>query len=59
MEILLDLLKGLLALIATAALSLFGVEMHAPRSIEREVERVQVCAPEQASPITGNPSSGC
>jgi hypothetical protein len=59
MQILLDLIKGLIAIIAAAALSPFGVELHAPRSVEREVERVQICKPEQGTGITVKSPTDC
>lgn len=59
MQILLEMVKGLIAIIAAAALAPFGVELHAPRSVDREVERIQVCAPEQGKGIAVKTPTDC
>lgn len=43
MQMLLEMLAGLIAMLAAAALSQFGVDLHAPRHADREIQRVQDC----------------
>src|SRR5690606_468980 len=43
MQALIEMLAGLIALLAAAALSQFGVDMNAPRKSDREIQRVQDC----------------
>ena len=45
MQALIELLSGLIALLAAAALSQFGVDMTPRISPQREVHRVQSCPP--------------
>ncbi|MNL34637.1 hypothetical protein D3C87_1566200 [compost metagenome] len=52
MQMLLDMLAGLIAMLAAAALSQFGVDLHAPRHSEREIQRVQDCKDAPAATIT-------
>lgn len=59
MQILLDMLKALIAMIAAAALSQFGVELQVKDAVDREVERVQVCTPEQAAGIKVSNPTDC
>lgn len=51
MQMLLEMLAGLIALLAAAALSQFGVDLHAPRQSEREIQRVQECKDAPAASI--------
>lgn len=48
---LLEMLAGLIAMLAAAALSQFGVDLHAPRHAEREIQRVQDCPETPAATI--------
>lgn len=59
MQILIDMLKALIAMIAAAALSQFGVELQVRNAVEREVERVQICTPEQGAGITVTKPTDC
>lgn len=43
MQALIEMLAGLIALLAAAALSQFGVDMKAPQKSDREIQRVQDC----------------
>ncbi len=43
MQALMQLIAGFIAMLAAAALSQFGVNMHAPRQAEREIHRVTDC----------------
>jgi hypothetical protein len=45
MQALIELLSGLIALLAAAALAQFGVDMTPRVSTEREIHRVQSCPP--------------
>lgn len=44
MQTLLEILAGLIAMLAAAALSQFGVNLHAPRNAEPEIQRVYDCS---------------
>ena len=52
MRALIDLLVGFIALLAAAALSQFGVDLNAPRNADREVHRVENCAPAASAGAT-------
>lgn len=43
MQALVELIIGLIAFLAAAVLSQFGVEIHSPRQIDREVHRTTDC----------------
>lgn len=43
MQALIDIIAGLVALIAAAALSLFGVDMSPPQKANPEIHRVRDC----------------
>lgn len=43
MQTLIEMLAGLIALLAAAALSQFGVDLKAPPKPDREIQRVQEC----------------
>ncbi|MET4684399.1 hypothetical protein [Brevundimonas faecalis] len=49
MQMLLEMLAGLIAMLAAATLSQFGVDLHAPHKPEREIQRVQDCKDKPAS----------
>lgn len=59
MHLLLDMLRGLIAFIAVSTLSWFGVEMHMPRAMDREIERVQICPPDEATAVKAKPNKAC
>ncbi|AYG95727.1 hypothetical protein D8I30_11460 [Brevundimonas naejangsanensis] len=43
MQALIEMLAGLIALLAAAALSQFGVDLNAPPKPDREIQRVREC----------------
>lgn len=43
MQALVEMIIGLVALVAAAALSQFGLQLDAPQKAEREIHRVQDC----------------
>ena len=43
MQTLIELIAGFIVFLAAAALSQFGVDIHSPRQVEREVHRVGDC----------------
>jgi len=60
LQALIDLIAGFIALLAAAALSQFGVDLHRPSAPEREVHRVVDCP--QAQPrnsMIASPSEHC
>lgn len=59
MQMLLELLAGLIAMLAAAALSQFGVDLQAPRHAEREIQRVQDCRDTPSASIAVTPPSDC
>ena len=59
MQMLLEMLAGLIAMLAAAALSQFGVDLHAPRHAEREIQRVQDCKEAPAAAVTVTSHSDC
>ena len=59
MQMLLEMLAGLIALLAAAALSQFGVDLHAPRHSEREIQRVQDCKETPAASIAAPAQRSC
>lgn len=59
MQMLLEMLAGLIAMLAAAALSQFGVDLHAPRHAEREIQRVQDCKEAPAATVTVTSPSDC
>ena len=60
MQMLLEMLAGLIAMLAAAALSQFGVDLHAPRHADREIQRVQDCSKDKpAATITVAAPSDC
>jgi hypothetical protein len=60
LQALIDLIAGFIALLAAAALSQFGVDLHKPGAPDREVRRVIDCpqAPSR-SDIIASPSEHC
>lgn len=59
MQMLLEMLAGLIAMLAAAALSQFGVDLHAPRHAEREIQRVQDCKETPTATVTVTSPSDC
>lgn len=60
MQALIDLIVGFIAMLATAALSQFGVDLHRPSTPEREVHRVVDCPqPAARSDMIASPSDHC
>ena len=55
MQALIEMLVGLIALLAAAALSQFGVDLNPPRKSDREVQRVKDC--HETKPAAGVPVS--
>lgn len=51
MQTLIELIVGFVIFLAAAALSQFGVDIHAPRQVEREVHRVGECPSNAAAPL--------
>ncbi|MDQ8028546.1 MAG: hypothetical protein REJ23_07445 [Brevundimonas sp.] len=51
MQALIDLIAGLIAMLAAAALSQFGLDLDAPRKPDREIHRVRDCAPPSSSTV--------
>lgn len=45
MQALVEVIAGLIAFLAAAVLSQFGVEIHSPRQVDREVHRTTDCSP--------------
>lgn len=62
MQALVELIVGFIALMASAALSHFGVDLHAASQSDREVRRVSDCgdsAPSAAVLISSAPKRDC
>lgn len=60
MQALIDLIAGFIALLAAAALSQFGVDLHRPSAPEREVHRIVDCPqPAARSSTIASPSEHC
>lgn len=59
MQMLLEMLAGLIAMLAAAALSQFGVDLHAPRHSEREIQRVQDCKEAPAASVSVGSARDC
>ena len=59
MQMLLEMLAGLIALLAAAALSQFGVDLHTPRQSEREIQRVQDCSETPAASFSASAKHSC
>tara|TARA_R110000787_G_scaffold48563_1_gene116808 strand:- start:148 stop:333 length:186 start_codon:yes stop_codon:yes gene_type:complete len=56
MQALIQMIASFIAMLAAAALSQFGVNMHAPRQVDREIHRVADCDNTPATAIA--PASG-
>lgn len=56
MQTLIELIAGFIVFLAAAALSQFGVDIHAPRQAEREVHRVGCQATAPAPLLTTSPT---
>lgn len=52
MQALIQMIAGFIAMLAAAALSQFGVDMHTPRQADREIHRVTDCETSPATVIT-------
>lgn len=60
MQALIEMLIGLIALLAAAALSQFGVDLTAPSKPDREVQRVQDCGDARpAAALNAAKSTSC
>lgn len=60
MQALVELIAGLIAFLAAAVLSQFGVETHSPRQVDREVHRTRDCpAPAQPSAMVIDAKRDC
>ncbi|RZJ36305.1 MAG: hypothetical protein EON86_18455 [Brevundimonas sp.] len=51
MQALIELIASIVAMLATAALSQFGVDLHTPQKPEREIHRVRDCSDNASSSI--------
>jgi len=49
MQALVQMIASFIAMLAAAALAQFGVNMHSPRSVDREIHRISDC---ENSPTT-------
>ena len=56
-QTLIELIAGFIVFLTAAALSQFGVDIHAPRPAEREVHRVGDCRSSAAAPLLTAPST--
>ncbi|WP_374387849.1 hypothetical protein [Brevundimonas sp.] len=59
MQALVELIAGLIAILAAAVLSQFGVDTHAPQTPDREVHRTTDCRAETPSTILGESAKDC
>lgn len=60
MQALIELLAGFIALLATAALAQFGVNLDSAARPDREVHRVSDCAPPSTEALlTAQPKKDC
>jgi hypothetical protein len=60
LQALIELIAGFIALLAAAALSQFGVDLHRPSAPEREVHRVVDCPQAPArNDMIASPSDHC
>lgn len=59
MQFLVEFLSGLIALLAAAALSQFGVDLDMPRPADREIERTQTCPPAPSSTVKVKAPAAC
>ena len=59
MQALVELIAGFIALLAAAALSQFGVDIHSPRPAEREVHRVADCRPDDNASFSAETKRDC
>ncbi|MGV9005331.1 MAG: hypothetical protein ACOH1H_01195 [Brevundimonas sp.] len=56
MQALMQLIAGFIAMLAAAALSQFGVDLHTPRQADREIHRITDCDHSPASLIATAPA---
>ena len=62
MQALIDIIAGFVAILAAAALSLFGVDMNAPEKSAPEIHRIRDCGDATATPLlasTGKTTRDC
>ena len=59
MQALVELIAGLIALLAAAVLSQFGVDIQAPPQPDREVHRTADCQTTPASAVLKDSRSNC
>ena len=60
MHTLIELIAGIVAMLAAAALAQFGVDLNASRAPDREVHRVPECGDSAASTaLTSEPTRDC
>lgn len=57
MQALIQMIAGFIAMLAAAALSQFGVNMHAPRPVDREIHRISDCENSPATVIAAPAAS--
>jgi hypothetical protein len=59
MQWLIEMIAGFVALLVSAALSQFGLDMNAPRDSDREVHRVRDCDQGSAFIAAAKPDDNC
>jgi len=59
MQVLVELIAGLVALLAALVLSQFGVDIHAPPAADREVHRVKDCRADDAATFKSDARPDC
>ena len=59
MQVLVELIAGLVALLASLVLSQLGVDIHAPATGKREVHRVQDCRTDDAGALKTDARPDC
>ena len=58
MQALIDLIAGIIAMLAAAALSQFGLDLDAPQKPQREIHRVRDCGENaSATVVAASPTS--
>jgi hypothetical protein len=59
MQALVELIAGLIALLAAAVLAQFGVDTHAPRAADREVHRTTDCRADAPAAVFSETAQDC
>ena len=59
MQALVELIAGLIALLAAAVLAQFGVNTHAPRAQDREVHRTTDCRADTPAAVFNETAQDC